>query len=139
MKKIIPVLFLIVAFSQPAFSQCNAEELGNTCISKLAPGFNFVKAYKINGEGDLVKVEYSYAFAKGTQYMLTLCEQKENSSTIVITIFDSKRNKIASNKIDGKMVSAIAFPCNATGIYYIQYAFEGSSSRCAGSVLGFKR
>jgi hypothetical protein len=138
MKKIITLLFCALLFSQQAFSQCNTEELANTCITKLTSGFNFLKSHKINGEGDLVKMEYSYAFAKGTQYMLTLCEQKPNTS-IIATIFDAKRNKIASNKIDGKIVSSIAFPCNATGIYYIQYSFEGSSSRCGGSVLGFKR
>ncbi len=142
MKKI---LFLLLFFfngfvSYPqATAQCNTEELSNLCISKLAPGFSFLKTYKINGELDLVKVEYSYVFAKGTQYMITLCDQKPDASTITITIFDSKRNKIASNNINGTLVSAISLPCNATGIYYIQYTFEGSSTRCGGSALGFKR
>lgn len=141
MKKTLILLFFINVFAAypQAQAQCNTDELSNLCISKLAPGFSFLKTYKINGEIDLVKVEYSYVFAKGTQYMISLCDQKPNTNTITITIFDAKRNKVASNKIDGNLLSAIAFPCNATGIYYIQYTFEGSSSRCGGSALGFKR
>ncbi|MEQ9413868.1 MAG: hypothetical protein RIF39_08555 [Cyclobacteriaceae bacterium] len=44
-----------------------------------------------------------------------------------------------SNKISGSIASAIAFPCNATGIYYLQYTFEPGATRCGGSTLGFKR
>jgi hypothetical protein len=139
MKKIqFSLLIAIISFSQ-AFGQCNTDALCNSCIPKLAQGFNFLKTYKINGDKDLVKVEYSYVFAKGTQYMLTLCDENTSKNMITITIFDSTRNKVASNKIDGKLVSAIAFPCNATGIYYIQYSFEGASTRCGGSAMGFKR
>lgn len=108
-------------------------------MGKLAPGFSFLKTYKIDGGADLVKVEYSYVFAKGTQYMITLCDQKVNSNTITLVIYDAQRNKVATNKVNGTILSAIAFPCNATGIYYIQYTFDGPSSRCGGSALGFKR
>lgn len=141
MKKILILFISLTAFVnlQQAAAQCNTDELSNLCISKLAPGFNFIKAYKINGELDLVKVEYSYAFAKGTQYMITLCDQKPDGNSIMVTIYDAKRNKVASNKANGVLLQAISFPCNATGIYYIQYTFEGPSSRCGGSALGFKR
>lgn len=141
MKVILILLFCLngLIHIPEAVAQCNSDELSNVCISKLAPGFSYIKSYKINGEHDLVKVEYSYAFAKGTQYMITLCDQKADASTIMITIYDAKRNKVASNKYNGALLQAIAFPCNATGIYYIQYTFEGSSSRCGGSALGFKR
>jgi len=131
-------LFIIFSFTQSS-AQCDADGLCNSCVPKLGQGFSFLKTYKIYGDKDLHKIEYSYVFAKGTQYMLTLCDQNVNASTINITIYDSQRNKIASNKIEGKFVSAISFPCNATGIYYIQYTFDGQSTRCGGSALGFKR
>jgi hypothetical protein len=38
-----------------------------------------------------------------------------------------------------EFISAIAYPCNTTGIYYIQYTFDGSTQNCGGSALGFKR
>ncbi|HMR58161.1 MAG TPA: hypothetical protein PKC10_12620, partial [Cyclobacteriaceae bacterium] len=58
---------------------------------------------------------------------------------IVVSIFDKERNKVATSKINGQFVSAIAYPCNATGIYYIQYTFDDPSGHCGGSALGFKR
>ena len=139
MKTILLSAFIFIFSFHQSQAQCQSDALCNSCIPKLSQGFSFLKTYKINGENDLVKVEYSYVFAKGTQYMLTLCDQNASANTITITIFDSNRNKVASNKIEGKLLPAIAFPCNATGIYYLQYTFEGASTRCGGSALGFKR
>jgi len=141
MKKFVVAVtfFISILCFQQVIAQCNTDELCTTCTSKLATGYSFLKTYKISGEQDLAKVEYSYVFTKGTQYMLTLCEPTANASSIIMSVFDSKRNKVASNKINGAIVAAIAFPCNATGIYYIQYTFEGTTNRCGGSGLGFKR
>lgn len=132
-------IYFLITCAQPGFGQCNSDELSTKSISKLATGFNFLKNYRISGGTNTDKVEYSYVFTKGTQYMITLCEQKEGSATIMVTIFDAKRNRVASNKIDGTLLSGIAYPCNATGIYYLQYTFEGAAGGCGGSALGFKK
>ena len=139
MKKI---LIFVIAFSifstLDVIAQCNAENLSSQCIPKLASGFNFLKSYKIE-KGGKEYVEYSYVFAKGTQYMINICAPGQNTDGIVVSLFDSKRNKVASSKVDGQFISAIAYPCPATGIYYIQYTFDGSTNYCGGSALGFKR
>lgn len=139
MKKILLLsLFIVTTVSRFSFAQCNTEQLCNDCIPKLSSGFNFLKTYKVQGGAE--KVEYSYVFTKGTQYMITVCEPSVNTnSTIVVTLFDAQRNKVASNKVNGSLIPAMAYPCNATGIYYLQYTFEDASSRCAGSALGFKK
>jgi hypothetical protein len=143
MKKIILSLSFLLSVgigSSGLIGQCNSDNFSNACIPKLAGGFNFLKSYKIDGEsGSKDKVEYSYVFTKGTQYMINICANGQATDGIVVTLFDSARNKVASSKINGQFISAIAYPCNATGIYYIQYTFDGSSSRCGGSALGFKR
>ncbi|MBS1491250.1 MAG: hypothetical protein JSS93_12045 [Bacteroidetes bacterium] len=142
MKKIISSVFLLslIALSTPLASQCNSENFANACIPKLATGFNFLKSYKVDGEGgSKEKVEYSYVFTKGTQYMINLCSNGAATDGIVVTLFDSGRNKVATSKINGQFISAIAYPCNATGIYYIQYTFDGGGGKCGGSALGFKR
>jgi len=141
-KIIISALFvLIVGFSSPRLvGQCNSDSFATTCIPKLAAGFNFLKSYKVDGEGGSKdKVEYSYVFTKGTQYMINICANGAATDGIVVTLFDSGRNKVATSKINGQFISAIAYPCNATGIYYIQYTFDSSTSHCGGSALGFKR
>lgn len=143
MKKIIFSFFITVALgmsSSELISQCNPDNFANACIPKLSSGFNFLKSYKVDGEGgNKDKVEYSYVFTKGTQYMINVCANGSATDGIVVTLFDSGRNKVASSKINGQFISAIAYPCNATGIYYIQYTFDGSTGHCGGSALGFKR
>ncbi len=133
-------LLIMSAGSIDLVGQCNPDNFANACIPKLASGFNFLKSYKVDGEGgSKEKVEYSYVFTKGTQYMINLCANGAATDGIIVTIFDSGRNKVASSKINGQFISAIAYPCNATGIYYIQYTFDGSAGKCGGSALGFKR
>ena len=129
-------VFMLSGFSSAA--QCNAEILSTQCIPKLASGFNFVKSYKVE-KADREYVEYSYVFTKGTQYMINVCAPEQSAEGIVVTLYDAKRNKVATNKVDDQYVSAIAYPCNNTGIYYIQYTFDDTASNCGGSALGFKR
>jgi hypothetical protein len=120
--------------------QCDSETLSNACIPKLAAGFNFLKSYKIDGEtGGKDKIEYSYVFTKGTQYMINLCAAGAAPDGLIVSLFDSNRNKVATSKVNGEFITAIAYPCNATGIYYIQYTFDGAAAKCGGSALGFKR
>jgi hypothetical protein len=141
MKKVVFFVLSIFLFSATeSIGQCNAENLSNQCIPKLAGGFNFLKSYKVDGAGGTKdKVEYSYVFTKGTQYMINICAPSTPTDGIIVSLYDSNRNKVASSKINGQFISAIAYPCNATGIYYIQYTFDGSASYCGGSALGFKR
>ncbi len=134
------VLVLTLAVTVVTRAQCDPDLHSNACIPKLTTGFNFLKSYKIDGEGGgKEKVEYSYVFTKGTQYMINLCSGGEVPDGIVINLFDAQRNKVATSKIEGQFISAIAFPCNTTGIYYIQYTFDASTQYCGGSALGFKR
>ncbi len=143
MKKTIvfaAALILSSFMSSDLAGQCDTEGYSNACIPKLAQGFNFLKSYKIDSEnGAKDKVEYSYVFTKGTQYMINLCAAGTSTDGLVVSLYDSKRNKVATSKVNGEFISAIAYPCNATGIYYIQYTFDGPSAKCGGSALGFKR
>src|SRR3954464_89150 len=120
MKKFIFIVICVFTLSTlEVIEQCNSEALSNQCIPKLATGFNFLKSYKIE-KGGKEYVEYSYVFTKGTQYMINICSPGTSTDGIVVSLFDSNRNKVASSKINGQFISAIAYPCNTTGIYYIQ-------------------
>jgi hypothetical protein len=139
MKKLfIIVIAAVVISAMDVIGQCNADNFSTQCIPKLSAGFNFLKSYKIE-KGGKDYVEYSYVFTKGTQYMINICAAGQSTDGIVVSLFDSNRNQVASSKINGQFISAIAYPCNTTGIYYIKYTFDGSTSYCGGSALGFKR
>lgn len=140
MRKITMLALTLIGLSLEASAQCNPESFTAACVPQLATGFNFLKSYKIDGEnGAKEKVEYSYVFTKGTQYMINICANGAATDGILVSLYDANRNQVASNKIDNQVLKAIAYPCNATGIYYIQYTFDKSASYCGGSALGFKR
>ncbi len=132
------ILLSACFFPSDASAQCKTDTFVASAVAELTAGFNFLKSYKIEGEPDLEKVEFSYVLTKGAQYMFTL-KDANNSLGIIVTLYDAQRNKIASSKIGGALVSAVSFPCNASGIYYIQYTFEPGSTRCGGGALAFKR
>ncbi len=136
---LVLLAFVGFGFTDHSSAPCDPEGLANTCIPKLAEGFKFLKAYKVDGAlTGKEKVEYSYVLTTGTQYMINLCAPGETPDGIVVSLFDGQRNKIATNKVEGQILSAINFACQSTGIYYIQYTFDGGA-RCGGSALGFKR
>lgn len=142
--KALIFLFGIVTFilfaENEANAQCDPAQHTEACIPQLAEGFNFVKSYEINGEGGAKdKIEYSYVFAKGTQYFISICAEGEGTDGIVLNLYDSNRKQVGTSFANGSFNKGIIYPCNATGIYYISFTFEGSQNHCGGSVLGFKR
>lgn len=132
------LLGVILATVDLSRAQCNTDSFVNTCTHQLGPGFNFLKGYKVDGVKNEGKVEYSYVFTAGTEYMVNLCLNGNTNDGVVVSLFDAGRGIVASSKINNQYVTALQFSCSRSGIYYIQYTFEGES-RCAGSALGFKR
>jgi hypothetical protein len=143
MKAIVVVLsiaFSILLNLEEVEAQCDPSVHTEACIPQLADGFNFVKSYEINGEGGAKdKIEYSYVFAKGTQYFLNICAEGDQTDGIVVSLYDSNRKKVGTSYANGNFNRGIIYPCNATGIYYITFTFESSQNHCGGAVLGFKR
>lgn len=140
MKKIIACLLgAALGAAEMSSAQCKADNFIHDCIPKLPQGFNFLKGYKVDGGNDKNKIEYSYVFTSGTQYLVNLCVNGGSTDGVMVSLFDSSRNKVASSKVNDQFVSALQYSCGVTGIYYIQYTFEEAASRCAGSALGFKR
>ena len=147
-KLIFGIAFIVSFFdalrtNQPwptLYKTCDAEVLCKECIPRLPADFNFIKNFMIDGQGgSREKVEYSYVLTRGTQYLVNLCAGDKTADGIVMSLYDANRNLIVSSKAGKQYVTALAYTCSATGIYYIQYTFEGSSSFCGGSTLSFKR
>lgn len=127
-------------FTTPtASAQCNPSEIIELCVPNLPDDFMFLKSHEVDGqEGQLEKIEYSYPFAKGTDYMINLCPQVVGEG-LVVTIYDYKRNVLATNVVEDQIANAIIFSCKRTGIYYISYSFEKTKTDCGGTVIGLKR
>jgi hypothetical protein len=139
-RKLIILGFLFFAIEIQVNAQCDFNNQSQDCISKVHDGFIYIKSFEVNGQnGKKEKIEYSYVMAKETQYYLNICTPGEDPDGIVITIYDAQRNPVSTNYADGKFYQAIIFQCNATGIYYISYTFNGSVNYCGGSILAFKK
>src|SRR5690348_4575354 len=103
MKRLISYLIAtMIGSAEISMGQCNADGLVRTCIPKLAQGFNFLKGYKVDGGNNKDKVEYSYVFTTGTQYMVNLCVNGTTNDGVMVSLFDSSRNKVASSKVNNQ-------------------------------------
>lgn len=138
------ILFLLMLFLSciKAGAQCDDEKFLDNCAA-LLDKFVFVKSFNIEqvkskaGEG----IEYSYVLSKGTSYLITICDQAENGNRLILELYDRNRKLIVSsyNKKDKKYYPKIAYPCAATGVYYLKYRFEGNKESCGVSILGFDK
>ena len=119
---------------------CDAKPYKDKCVASLPDGYTFLKSYTIDGRnGTRKKVMYSYIFSKNTAYLVMLANGSAQTKGVKVTLKDSNRKQLASSFANGKYYPALAYKCNATGIYFLEFEFEGGSTFCAGSVLAFKR
>ncbi|MBY0426131.1 MAG: hypothetical protein K2Q22_10875, partial [Cytophagales bacterium] len=58
-----------------------------------------------------------------------------------VTLLDSNRKPIATNydKKTSKYFPGLAYKCSATGIFYMVFKINSPSSKCAVTVIGFKK
>jgi hypothetical protein len=138
MKKSNIIFFITVLFisANSLFAQCNTDPLVQKCSGKLGD-FTFLKVYKIDKVKIGESVEYSYVFSGNTSYMLSLCDDKGTDTGVEVSLFDSNRKLVSTNKLNGKIYPAITYNCKSTGIYYMTYSVADAS--CGVSVLGFKK
>ncbi|MEN8247575.1 MAG: hypothetical protein ABFS32_01480 [Bacteroidota bacterium] len=123
-----------------AYAQCDASSKITKCAPSPESGYTLIKSFEVDGKGGTkTKIEYSYVFTKGTKYLINVCGGEDTPDGVVVTIYDKYRNKVATSLVNGEVVKAIAYPCTATGIYYITYTFQESEQYCGGSTIGFKR
>ncbi len=140
MKRLVNFLILIGISSSVAFAQCDASQRAAGCAPNPDSGYTLIKTFEVDGKGgEKEKIEYSYVFTKGTKYLVNVCGNQDSPDGVVVTLYDKYRNKVATNLVQGNVVKAFAYPCSATGIYYITYTFEKSAEYCGGSTIGFKR
>ncbi len=106
----------------------------------LAPGYTFVKSYRIDGKnGERKKIEYTCVFSKDTNYMIRMAGKDGNQQGLIVTLYDSRREQQASSFLNDKFFPGWQYKCSATGIYYLSFTFKDSKSYCGAAVLGFRR
>jgi hypothetical protein len=129
-------LFSILIFSGFLRGQCPTEN----CSSKLGGEYTFIKSVSIDpGKVEGKAHQYSYLFSKGSTYMILCCDQEIKGSRLIVNLYDANRKLIATNHVKKKVYESLTFPCNATGIYYIESYYQGSKDACGLNILGFTK
>ena len=140
MKRLVFFITVICLSTSISYGQCDAAGKAADCTPSPGSGYTLIKSFEVDGLGGAKsKIEYSYVFTKGTNYLVNVCGGAKTADGMVVTLYDKYRNIVASNLVEGKIEKAISYRCSATGIYYITYTFQESKDYCSGSTIGFKR
>jgi hypothetical protein len=132
------IAIMFVGFTNSLTAQCDSDDFMDDC-AELLDEFNFIKAYDF--ENDKGGGSYSYVFSKGSMYKIIICDENIEGNRMVIKLLDRNRRMIASNYSarSKKYYPSIKYPCSATGVYYIEYSFEGGKASCGMNILGFSK
>ena len=134
------MLAFLALGSPEASAQCNAELYNNKALRELPAGFTFVKSYRVDGRGGTrKKIEYTCVFSKDTDYRIVIQGKDGGAKGLIATLYDSRRNRLATNFSNNEFYEGWTYTCKATGIYYLSFTFKDSRSYCGAAVLGFQR
>jgi hypothetical protein len=140
MKKLLLTFALVFSCIFVANAQCDAEVYSAKSLKALATGFTFVKSYKVDGKNGIRKqIEYTCVFSKDTNYMIRMSGKDGGAQGMIVTLYDSQRNELATSHVNNKFFPGWTYKCKATGIYYLSFTFKDSQSYCGAAVLGFRR
>ena len=123
--------------------QCVSGVFPDSC-SRTLPGYVFIKSriVEITNLKDFKNSIYGVILNKGTDYVISVCDNNEDNNRLIVTLFDKEDKQIMSsagaNLSLAKHYSQIIFRCNTTDTYYIGYAFQKDNG-CGITTLGFRK
>jgi hypothetical protein len=116
--------------SLASFGQSN-DPLVSNCVMNAGPGARYLKDFRIQLGKAATQVEPRYktnmSLWKNTKYRFTLCNSDDSKGKLILNLKDDA-NKIVASSFDqktGKTYAFIDFLCNKSGIYQLNYDFEG--------------
>ncbi|MFL5765050.1 MAG: hypothetical protein ACJ77K_13985 [Bacteroidia bacterium] len=131
----VGILFGFVA----GVPECGSDEY----LEKFAPAladYTFIKSFNVQLSKQDDKSEFSYVFSKGSTYRIVIGDMNPEGNRMIVSLYDRNRKLIASNyvKSSRKFFPSINYACSATGVYYVEAAFENGKTGCGINILGFK-
>lgn len=140
MKNIILILcFAFLAFE--VFAQgCDGELLSNLALQEMPEGYTLIRSFKIDGRcAGRKDIEYTCVFSAGTTYVINIKSADGKAKGIVATLFNDKRQEVATSYHQKRFDEKLSFDCPKVGIYYLRFDFKNNERRCGGAVLSFFR
>lgn len=128
-------------FAQNAMAQCDSDDFLDNCAAQLET-YTFIKAFNTTLKASAgAKQEMSYVFSKGSEYIIVACDQNAKGGKLIISLYD-RMHKLVASTYSPQMkrhFPSLVFPCQATGVYYIEFKFEGDKGGCGVGILGFDK
>jgi hypothetical protein len=136
---LLPLLFALI-FPLTSSGQCDPEILLDKCATNLGT-FNYIKSFSVNARPrKKASQEFSYVFSKGSKYILIVCNDNLESGNMIVNLYDSVHNLIASSydEKENKYYPDLLYNCSSTGLYYIKTSIT-SKGGCGMFILGFNK
>ncbi len=137
---LIALAFFCLTPKAEVFAQCNAELYNSKSMKNIAEGFMYQKSYEVDGRGGTRRrIEYPCILSKGTSYHFSVNSKDGGSDGIILSLYNNRKERLASNYMNNKFFSGIQYYCKSTGIYYITFTFKDSRTHCGAAVMAFRR
>lgn len=135
----IATIFLLLGLPIQIKGQCGMEIFPKTTYENL-DNYHEIKGYRIDGKGGSRKViEYVSVFSITTLYRIVITGKDGGSKGIIVTIYNSKREKVATNYQNNIFEEVFDFEVEKNGIYYMTFTFKESKSYCGQAHIGTKK
>ena len=142
------LLLLLPLLFHPAiiFPDCSSNDLFFDNCARNLNEYTFLKSYQFD-QSQLKKlglrptVKYSSIFSKGSEYFFSVCnENRTDNNKMIIKLYDSNERLITStyDPVFNRYFSKFKFPCRRTGVYYIEFSFQGALDGCGAGMVGIK-
>ncbi|NLV18822.1 MAG: hypothetical protein GXY51_04970 [Bacteroidetes bacterium] len=127
-KYFLLLVFLLVGI----FSQAQSTDpLVSNCVMNAGPDTRYLKDFRIQLAQGSPSADMRYkaqmSLWKNTKYRFSLCNSDESQGQLILTIKDVANKEILSSfdKKTGKIYPFIDFICNKSGIYTLNFDFDG--------------
>lgn len=124
---------LLVFFLAGIFSQAQSTDpLVSNCVMNAGPDTRYLKDFRIQLAQGSPSADMRYkaqmSLWKNTKYRFSLCNSDESQGQLILTIKDAANKEILSSfdKKNGKIYPFIDFICNKSGIYTLNFDFDGA-------------
>ena len=130
MKKYILIFSLFVAGCLLSSGQAS-DPLVSDCVLNTGTGTKYLKDFRVQlgkteTEADL-RYKANISLWKNTKYRFSMCNADNSKGKLILSIKDETNKLILSSfdKKTGKVYPFVDFVCNKSGIYQLNYDFDG--------------
>jgi hypothetical protein len=144
MKKFFTALFLFMMAGFMAKGQ-TTDPLISNCVMNAGPDAKYLKDFRIQlGKAAAVgepRYKAQMSLWKNTKYRFSMCDSKDSNGKLILSVKDNANNVVLSSfdQKTGKIYPYVDFICNKSGIYQLNYDFNGGQQGSGVGIVSMVR